>query len=292
MIRQSWQRALTLSRKLCRVAPECGAGYLHAGFCLNQLGRTEEARGMLLKGPPALRREPIYYYNLGCYEALLGYAQDARRHLETSFRMDESFRELAKNDPDLKKRTTVVVNDFPAAAKQPKLIRPDSPTFQSHSCVDDARTGLRPSEMGRELELVIDDIAFGGERGRTGRRQSGFRPVHDRDRASHRARRQGEKIICRSGTDQRCWRHLRSAPRRSVPILEMRRMQLPTHALRASTALEVASGGASPAAHRKIPRATTAPDRPLAARLRILATALPCTWRTASWDFSATTPIG
>lgn len=102
MIRQSWQRALALSRKLCRVAPECGAGYLHAGFCLNQLGRTEEARGMLLKGPRALRREPIYYYNLGCYEALLGHAQDARRYLETSFRMDGSFRELAKNDPDLK----------------------------------------------------------------------------------------------------------------------------------------------------------------------------------------------
>ena len=57
---------------------------------------------MLLKGPPALRREPIYYYNLGCYEALLGYSNDARRHLETSFQMDGSFRELAKNDPDLK----------------------------------------------------------------------------------------------------------------------------------------------------------------------------------------------
>jgi Flp pilus assembly protein TadD len=102
MMRKSWQRALTLSRKLCRLAPESGAGFLHAGFCLNQLGRTEEARGMLLKGPPALRREPIYYYNLGCYEALLGHPQDARRHLETSFRMDATFREIAKEDPDLK----------------------------------------------------------------------------------------------------------------------------------------------------------------------------------------------
>ncbi len=108
MIRRSWQRALTLSRKLCRVAPECGAGFLHAGFCLNQLGRTAEARAMLLKGPPALRREPIYFYNLGCYEALLGHPQDARRHLETSFRMDGTFRELAKNDPDLKAVQTLL----------------------------------------------------------------------------------------------------------------------------------------------------------------------------------------
>ena len=102
MLRKSWQRALTLSRKLCRIAPDCGAGFLHAGYCLNQLGRTQEARRMLLKGPPALRQEPIFYYNLGCYEALLGRPRDARRHLETSFRMDANFREIAKNDPDLK----------------------------------------------------------------------------------------------------------------------------------------------------------------------------------------------
>ena len=102
MMRKSWQRALTLSRKLCRVAPDCGAGFLHAGFCLNQLGRTEDARLMLLSGPAALRCEPIYFYNLGCYEALLGRARDARRHLQISFQMDPSFREIAKNDPDLR----------------------------------------------------------------------------------------------------------------------------------------------------------------------------------------------
>lgn len=101
MMRKSWRRALTLSRKLCRVAPDCGAGFLHAGFCLNQLGRTKEARALLLKGPPALRREPIYFYNLACYEALLGCARDARRHLRISLEMDPTFREIARNDPDL-----------------------------------------------------------------------------------------------------------------------------------------------------------------------------------------------
>jgi Flp pilus assembly protein TadD len=102
MHRQSWTRALTLSRKLCRIAPECGAGFLHTGFCLNQLGKTEEARQVLLKGPSALRREPIYYYNMGCYEALLGHPEKAQKHLQISFQMDASFRKIAKNDPDLK----------------------------------------------------------------------------------------------------------------------------------------------------------------------------------------------
>jgi predicted Zn-dependent protease len=102
MMRKSWRRALTMSRKLCRVAPDNGAGFLHAAFCLNQLGRTAAALEMLRQGPAALRHEPIYYYNLGCYEALLGLAREAQRHLEISFQMDGAFREIARKDPDLK----------------------------------------------------------------------------------------------------------------------------------------------------------------------------------------------
>ncbi|MDQ2823989.1 MAG: hypothetical protein M3R29_00875 [Verrucomicrobiota bacterium] len=102
MHRKSWLRALTVSRKLCRVAPDCGAGFLHAGFCLHELGKTAAAKDLLLKGPVALLNEPIYYYNMGCYDALLGNVEEARCHLHTSFRMDSSFRELAKKDPDLK----------------------------------------------------------------------------------------------------------------------------------------------------------------------------------------------
>ena len=99
---QKWAQALRISQKLCRAAPDCSAGFLHAGFCLHELGKTAEAKQFLLKGPAALLKEPIYYYNMGCYEALLGNVKDARINLETSFRMDASFRELAKRDPDLK----------------------------------------------------------------------------------------------------------------------------------------------------------------------------------------------
>jgi tetratricopeptide (TPR) repeat protein len=102
MRRKSWTRALTISRKLCRVAPDCGAGFLHAGFCLHELGKTAQAKELLLKGPIALLKEPIYYYNMGCYDALLGNVNEARENLHTSFKMDSTFRELAKRDPDLK----------------------------------------------------------------------------------------------------------------------------------------------------------------------------------------------
>ena len=101
MQRRNWTRALVVSRKLCRVAPNACAGYLHAGFCLHELGKTREAKEILLRGPTALLKEPIYYYNMGCYEVFLGNLQDARVHLHISFKMDATFRELAKRDPDL-----------------------------------------------------------------------------------------------------------------------------------------------------------------------------------------------
>ena len=75
--------------------------FLHGGYCLHQLGKTKAARQLLLKGPVALLKEPIYYYNMGCYEALLGNIDDAKVNLKISFEMDASFRDLAKRDPDL-----------------------------------------------------------------------------------------------------------------------------------------------------------------------------------------------
>lgn len=101
MRKKRWAQALRVSQALCKVAPDCGTGFLHAGFCLHQLGKTAEAKKLLITGPVALLKEPIYYYNMGCYEALLGDVNGAKENLLISFKMDSSFRELAKRDPDL-----------------------------------------------------------------------------------------------------------------------------------------------------------------------------------------------
>lgn len=108
MRQKKWSLALRVSRQLCRAAPDAGAGFLHAGFCLHQMGKTAEARNLLIRGPVALLKEPIYYYNMGCYEALLGNVNDAHANLQISFKMDSSFRDLAKRDPDLKALHAVI----------------------------------------------------------------------------------------------------------------------------------------------------------------------------------------
>src|SRR5262249_29515029 len=101
MREKKWARALSVSRKLCRVAPHCTAGLLYAGVCLHEVGETVQAKKLLFKGSISLLREPIYYYNMGCYDALLGNPKSAQVHLLTSFKMDPSFRDIAKKDPDL-----------------------------------------------------------------------------------------------------------------------------------------------------------------------------------------------
>lgn len=96
-----WRDALRIARRLCELFRDQAGGYIHAAFCLHELGETRAARSMLLSGPASLSSEPTYHYNLACYECALGNYEVARAHLETSVQMDRKFRDFAKTDPDL-----------------------------------------------------------------------------------------------------------------------------------------------------------------------------------------------
>ena len=97
-----WKPALGVGRELCRVAPDKTAGFIHTAFCLHEMGKSREALELLSSGPPALKAEPTYHYNLACYEAALGNLKEARAHLNVSFAMDKSLKDYARTDPDLK----------------------------------------------------------------------------------------------------------------------------------------------------------------------------------------------
>ena len=93
---------LAACQRLCEAEPQDTAGFIHAAFCLHEMGRTDEARNVLLHGPPALLNEATYYYNMGCYNARLGQFEDAQNYLRMSFSLDGKLREFARHDPDLK----------------------------------------------------------------------------------------------------------------------------------------------------------------------------------------------
>jgi predicted Zn-dependent protease len=100
--KQDWEEALQLSRRFCTMNPHQPFGYVHTAFCLHELGRTSEAKQTLMDGPAALLSEPVYYYNLACYDTVLGNFEQAKENLRASFNLDKSFQQLAKKDPDLK----------------------------------------------------------------------------------------------------------------------------------------------------------------------------------------------
>lgn len=98
---QNLEEALALSQVLCEVHPENHAGFVQGAFCLHQLGRTDEAIDHLQAGPKTLLDEPVYFYNLACYELALGKPQTALTWLRQSIEMDRAFRARALTDPDL-----------------------------------------------------------------------------------------------------------------------------------------------------------------------------------------------
>ena len=97
-----WKPALGVGRELCRVAPDKTEGFIQTAFCLHEMGNSREALELLSSGPPALKAEPTYHYNLACYSAALGNIEEARAHLNVSFAMDKSLKDYARTDPDLK----------------------------------------------------------------------------------------------------------------------------------------------------------------------------------------------
>ncbi len=96
-----WLEALSEAETLCRLQPAESDGWIKVAFCLHELKRTREAKERLLSGPPALRETAIFYYNLSCYECLLGHLQEAWLLLERAIQIDPSFKKLAESDADL-----------------------------------------------------------------------------------------------------------------------------------------------------------------------------------------------
>src|SRR5260370_35766490 len=91
---RDWRTGLELSIRMCELFPTESYGFIHAAFCLHEFGQTAQAKEKLLGGPPSLLDEPIYYYNLGCYEAVLGNLDQAKAYLrvnsKSSFRVPQS----------------------------------------------------------------------------------------------------------------------------------------------------------------------------------------------------------
>lgn len=101
MKQKRWDEALIVSFRICEILPTKSGGFIHAAFCLHELGRTREACEVLRSGPDCLQKEPLFHYNLSCYSVYLGSFDEACALLERSFELDERLAGIAEHDPDL-----------------------------------------------------------------------------------------------------------------------------------------------------------------------------------------------
>lgn len=99
---RAWEKAMVAAQRLCKADPKSTLGFIHAAFCMHELGKTREALDFLTSGPEALLQDATYHYNLACYHAVLGDTQQAANSLMVCFKMDPHFRDYAKSDPDLR----------------------------------------------------------------------------------------------------------------------------------------------------------------------------------------------
>ena len=102
MMDEDWNTAADTGLRLCKSKPRKGHYFLHAAFCLHEIGDTNQAKQTLLSGPKELLDAPLFHYNMACYLAALENFQQAQHYLAKAIQLDASLRETASTDPDLK----------------------------------------------------------------------------------------------------------------------------------------------------------------------------------------------
>ncbi len=114
MARGQWLEALVIARNVCHLFPASEQGFLDASRCLNKLGRTREAKDVLLQGPSSLRTKAVHHYQLSRLEAKMGNVETARKELKRAIDLDPKYRRMAMRVEELRPITVDLTDDLVA----------------------------------------------------------------------------------------------------------------------------------------------------------------------------------
>lgn len=101
MARKQWLEALVISRNVCHLFPDSEHGFLDASRCLHKLGRTQEAKDVLLQAPSSLRTKAVHHFQMSRLEAKMGNVDSARKSLKRAIALDPKYRKLALKSEEL-----------------------------------------------------------------------------------------------------------------------------------------------------------------------------------------------
>jgi tetratricopeptide (TPR) repeat protein len=114
MTKKRWEDGALLAQSLAGLWPMHFDFWFRAAFCLHELKRTVEARQTLLDAPELIREEPLFSYNMACYESQLGNVSRAKELLARTIEKAPQMKAEALDDPDLAAVWSSFNEPFPA----------------------------------------------------------------------------------------------------------------------------------------------------------------------------------
>lgn len=100
---KAWKRVVRMAALVCEKRPKNERSWIAWAYALRELQRIEEAQDVLWRAEKRYgQNSGVLHYNLACYACLLGKHDEAEARLKRAMTMDESWREAALDDPDLK----------------------------------------------------------------------------------------------------------------------------------------------------------------------------------------------
>jgi predicted Zn-dependent protease len=99
-----WEVAAEIAQAICKLVPDSSLGFVKLAYALHELGRTKEAREVLLPVVDKFADEHLISYNLACYCCQLGQRKEAWHWIKNVFDLADrkEVKLMALDDPDLK----------------------------------------------------------------------------------------------------------------------------------------------------------------------------------------------
>jgi tetratricopeptide (TPR) repeat protein len=103
LVTRQWEPLVRVAEE--HVLRQCTqpTAWINWAYALRELERVEEAKAVLLQAESIHPDVGVLHYNLACYHCLLGEMKEARKRLTQACRLDQSWKEAAESDPDLRK---------------------------------------------------------------------------------------------------------------------------------------------------------------------------------------------
>ena len=99
---QKWDLMREIAGRLCEFDPTNVQWVISYAYASRRAESVNAARNILINALPKFPQESIIYYNLACYDAVVGDLRAAREYLKKAFEVDSNWRSQALGDEDLK----------------------------------------------------------------------------------------------------------------------------------------------------------------------------------------------